>query len=396
MKFRSLIIKNIFRNKSRSALTIFGIAIGVAAVVGLGFLTEGLSSSTQNALTAGAADFSVIAATNGENGEPGGGMGNQQLINQSYVSQIQQISGVNNAIGVLRTMTDLENSTTSTNNSNENFNDRGNFRSMTVLIGIDRNAISMDDIVITNGSAYTNGQNEVIIGKTAAQNMNKTIGSTITISNQTFNITGIYETGNFQEDRGIVMSLDTLQNLTNETGMVSLILVKADNGTNANNLATTIQNKYSNELTTSTSLSGMQRMNRGLDVINTGVWAISLLAILVGGIIVLITMMKAVTERTSEIGVLRAIGWRKRRIMEMIIGESVVLSVIAIVVGLIVGIGVVEILSATHFLPGLTPSFSVLILLKGIGVALFLGIIGSIYPAYRASKLEPTEALRYE
>ena len=398
MKFRSLIVKNIFRNKSRSALAIFGIAIGVAAVIGVGLLTDGLSSSTQNALTAGAADFSVIAATSGDGGTggpggdgQGGGMGSQQLINESYVSQIQQISGVNNAVGVLRTMTDMSNST-----SNSTDTDGGNFRSMTTLIGIDSNAISMDDIVITNGSIYSNGENEVIIGTTAAERSNKTIGDTISISNQTFEIVGIYETGNFQDDSGIVMSLDTLQNITNNTGEVSLILVKADNGTDATELSSTIEDKFSDELTTSTSLSGMERMNQGLDVINTGAWAISLVAILVGGIIVVITMLKAVSERTREIGVLRAIGWTKKRIMKMIIGESLLLSLIATVVGIVVGVGIVEILSTTQLMPGIMPSFSALLFLKGIGVALLLGILGGIYPAYRASKLEPTEALRYE
>lgn len=399
MKFRSLIIKNIFRNKSRSALAIFGIAIGVAAVIGVGLLTDGLSSSTQNALTAGAADFSVIAATSGDGGTggpggdggQGGGMGSQQLINESYVSQIQQISGVNNAVGVLRTMTDMSNST-----SNSTDTDGGNFRSMTTLIGIDSNAISMDDIVITNGSVYSNGENEVIIGTTAAERSNKTIGDTISISNQTFEIVGIYETGNFQDDSGIVMSLDTLQNITNNTGEVSLILVKADNGTDATELSSTIEDKFSDELTTSTSLSGMERMNQGLDVINTGAWAISLVAILVGGIVVVITMLKAVSERTREIGVLRAIGWTKKRIMKMIIGESLLLSLIATVVGIVVGVGIVEILSTTQLMPGIMPSFSALLFLKGIGVALLLGILGGIYPAYRASKLKPTEALRYE
>jgi putative ABC transport system permease protein len=137
-------------------------------------------------------------------------------------------------------------------------------------------------------------------------------------------------------------------------------------------------------------------MNNGLDVIKSGSWAVSLLAVLVGGIVVLVTMMKAVSERTREIGVLRAIGWSQKRILSMIIGESLVLSLIAIVVGLAIGIGLVELLSTTQILQGITPSFSASLILKGIGVALFLGIIGGIYPAYRASRLSPTEALRYE
>jgi len=399
MKFRSLIFKNISRNKSRSALAIFGIAIGVAAVIGLGLLAEGLPSSTQSALTAGAADFSVIAKTSntgGPNGQGGpvGSFGGQELINQTKIGEIQQISGVGSAVGVLRTMTNLDNTNSTTTNSSSP--GEANFQSMTTLIGIDSNSISMNDIVITNGSVYSNGANEIIIGKSAAERSNKTIGDTISISNQTFKVVGIYETGNFQDDGGIVMSLDKLQNLTNNTGEVSLILVKASNGADSDELATAIQEQYPDELTTSSSLSGMDRMNQGLDVINTAVWAISLVAILVGGIIVVITMLKAVSERTREIGVLRAIGWTRQRIIRMIIGESILLSLIAIVVGLIVGIGIVEILGSTGMIPGLMPSFSVSLFVKGIGVALLLGIIGGIYPAYRASKLEPTEALRYE
>jgi len=397
MKVRSLIKKNIFRNKSRSFLTIFGIAIGVATVIGLGLLTDGLSASTQSALTAGAADFSVIAKTSsgngGPDGGPGGGFSSQQLINQTKVNEIAKISGVNSAVGVLRTMTNLDNSTNSNSNNTAGNSD---FRAMTTLIGIDSSSISMDDIVITNGSTYLNEADEVIIGKTASERTNKTVGDSISISNQTFKIVGIYETGNFQDDSGIIMSLENLQNLTNNTGKVSLILVKADNGTGSDELANTIQNSYSNELTTSTSLSGMERMNQGLDIIKSGSWAVSLIAIILGGVIVIITMMKAVSERTREIGVLRAIGWTKQRIMKMIMGESLLLSLFSVVIGFIVGIGVVEILSITNMIPGLEPSFSVILFLKGIGVALLLGITGGLYPAYRASRLKPTEALRYE
>lgn len=394
MKFRSLILKNIFRNKSRSILAVIGIAIGVAAVVGLGLITDDLSESAQNALTAGAADFSVVNSSNSGNGPSGagGGFGGDQLVNQSTIGQIQQISGVGSALGVLRTSTNLGNNTTSSTNSSTFGAD---FRSMTNIIGIDSSDLSMDDIVITNGSAFS-GANQVIIGQSEAQTLNKTIGNTVTISNKTFQITGIYETGNFMDDRGIVMSLSDLQNLTGDTGQVSLILVKASNGTDASTLSSAIQQKYPNDLSTSTSLSGINRMNNGLQVISSGAWAVSLLAILIGGIVVIVTMMKAVNERTREIGVLRAIGWTQRRILAMIIGESLVLALIAIVVGLAIAVGIVEVITLTHVLRGITPSFSVWLILKGIGVALFLGIIGGIYPAYRASRLSPTEALRYE
>ena len=396
MKFRSLIFKNIFRNKSRSILAVIGIAIGVAAVVGLGLITDDLTQSTESALTAGAADFSVINSTNSQSGSGGGpGFGNNQLISQATVGQISQVKGVSSAVGELRTSTNLGNTTNTSTNSSSSTGFGADFRSMTSIIGIDSSDLSMDDIAMTNGTAFSN-DNQVIIGQTAAQRLNKTVGNTITISNKTFTVTGIYETGNFMDDRGIAMSLTALQNLTGDTGQVSLILVKASNGTDPTALANTIQQNYPNDLSTSTSLSGNNRMNNGLQVISSGAWAVSLLAILIGGIIVIVTMMKAVSERTREIGVLRAIGWTQRRILGMIIGEALVLSVIAVVVGLLLAVGIVELISLTHLLRGVNPSFSLLLILKGIGVALFLGIIGGIYPAYRASRLSPTEALRYE
>jgi putative ABC transport system permease protein len=372
MKFRSLILKNIFRNKSRSILAVIGIAIGVAAVVGLGLITDDLTQSTESALTAGAADFSVINSTNSQGGSGGGpGFGNDQLISQSAVAQISQVKGVSTAVGELRTSSNLGNSTNSSTNSSSSTGFGADFRSMTDIIGIDSSDLSMDDIAVTNGTAFSNA-NQVIIGQTAAQRLNKTVGSTITISNKTFTVTGIYETGNFMDDRGIVMSLSALQNLTGDTGQVSLILVKASNGTDPTALASTIQQNYPNDLSTSTSLSGNNRMQNGLQVISSGAWAVSLLAILIGGIIVIVTMMKAVSERTREIGVLRAIGWTQRRILGMIIGEALVLSLIAIVVGLLLAVGIVEIISLTHLLRGINPSFSLLLILKGIGVALFL------------------------
>ena len=415
MKFRSLIIKNIFRNKTRSLLAILGIAIGVATILGLGLVTNGLAASTQQALTADAADFTVIAGTSGGGGGPDGasgggapgGQGGQQLINQTKVSEIQQISGVGTAAGVLRTNVDLNdtssssstNSTTTTSTSGSSTGNtgqgQGNFQMMYSVIGIENSNLGLDDIVITNGTAFSN-DNQVIIGEMAAKSLNKTVGDTITLSNQTFTITGIYETGNFQDDRGIVMSLGKLQSLTGNTDQVSLILVKAANGTSATSLADTIESKYPNELSTSTSLSGMERMNNGLEIIESGAWAVTLLALLIGGIVVVVTMVKSVVERTREIGVLKAVGWTNKRILTMIIGESVVLSLLAAVVGIIVGVGVVEIISSAHLIMGVEPAFSAGLFLEALAVAIFLGIVGGIYPAYRASKLSPTEALRYE
>jgi len=388
MKFRSLIIRNIFRNKSRSFLAILGIAIGAAAILGLGLVTDGLAASTQQALTAGAADFSVIPASFGQGpGGSGGGFGTnqsttsgfstEQVINQSTVDSIQQMSGVASAAGVLRSRIVLN----------------GTQQPLTML-GINSQNLAMDNVQLTNGSTFTNS-NEIILGRTAASGLNKTIGDELTISNQTFKIVGIYQTGDFMSDRGAIVSLTTLQNLTNTTG-VSMILVKASNGTSADSLSSKIEQTYPNQLTTSKSLSGFNRMNNGIQTIESGSWAVTLIALLIGGVMVVATMMKSVSDRTREIGVLKAVGWDKRRILRLIIGESMILAAIGTFIGLIIGLGIAEVLTSSNILHGIQLAFSGNLLLRAVGVALFLGIVGGLYPAYRASRLSPTEALRYE
>jgi len=139
-------------------------------------------------------------------------------------------------------------------------------------------------------------------------------------------------------------------------------------------------------------------MNSALGSIDSASWAISILAIVIGGVGVINTMIMTVFERTREIGVLKAVGWRNSRILGMILGESIVLTLIAAVVGIVVGIVGVEVLLS------FTPTFGELIkpvltldtLLRAFGVAFLVGVIGGLYPAYRASRLAPTEALRYE
>jgi putative ABC transport system permease protein len=262
------------------------------------------------------------------------------------------------------------------------------------MLGINSQNLAMDNVQLTNGSTFTNS-NEIILGRTAASGLNKTIGDELTISNQTFKIVGIYQTGDFMSDRGAIVSLTTLQNLTNTTG-VSMILVKASNGTSADSLSSKIEQTYPNQLTTSKSLSGFNRMNNGIQTIESGSWAVTLIALLIGGVMVVATMMKSVSDRTREIGVLKAVGWDKRRILRLIIGESMILAAIGTFIGLIIGLGIAEVLTSSNILHGIQLAFSGNLLLRAVGVALFLGIVGGLYPAYRASRLSPTEALRYE
>ena len=240
--------------------------------------------------------------------------------------------------------------------------------------------------------------NQVIMGTTIAQSLNKTVGDTIDLYGKNFTITGTYETGNFITDAGIMMPLSTLQNLTSNQNKVSDILVKVTDNANVTTVSQSIENAYPNQLSTTTAADQANRINQGLSFINTASWAISLLAIFIGAVGVINTMIMSVYERTREIGVLKAVGWRDRRILGMILGESIVLTLLAFVIGTIVAVvGVELILTLSPSVGGIIkPSFAYDIFLRAFVVAFLVGVIGGLYPAYRASRLSPTEALRYE
>jgi putative ABC transport system permease protein len=125
--------------------------------------------------------------------------------------------------------------------------------------------------------------------------------------------------------------------------------------------------------------------------------AISVLAILVGGIGVLNTMLMAVFERTREIGVLRALGWRRRRILSLILREALLLGLLGGITGIGAALLMIFLFQQAPMVGGiLDPVWEWDVFARAIFVALMLGLFGGLYPAYRATQLQPVEALRYE
>ncbi len=382
MSFLSLVAKNPFRNRTRAALAIVGIAVGIATIVALGMITVGLQTATTSTLHSGAAEITVAPTGANAIASTGG------TLNESQATNLQNISGVQTTAGILRQYANISR-TKGTNTTSAN-----------VLInGIDGTQTSLEGIDITNGTSFTNGSsNQVIVGKTLAPLLNVTVGSTLTLFGNNFTVVGLYDTGDLITDSEAFVSLNTLQNVTDSNGKISIIAVKVADNANVTTVSQSIENAYPNQLTTSTAADQANLISSSLGTVNTATEAISLLAIFIGGIGIINVMIMSVFERTREFGVLKAVGWTSRRILIMVLFESIILTLTAAVVGIVLGYigaqGLITLFATTGAI--IKPVLTADVILRAFAVALTVGIIGGIYPAYRATKIPPTEALRYE
>lgn len=366
MSFLKLILKNPFRNRSRALLSILGIGIGIITIIALGAITNGLVESAESTLHAGGTDFIVMSPDGTESIDP------------EWNSKIKNISGVSSVTSVYNSALMMEGS------------------GYLSLQGRDPSTINELKIKIINGTNFKNNSNEIIIGKIAMERYNKTVNDTIHTNGEKWKIVGVFESGDPNIDTESFGSLANIQKFMDDEDKISGLYVKVSRGADVEKITKNIDNKYGENITAVSSISDLESNNNVMSMLNGAKWGISLLAILVGGIGIINTMIMSVFERTREIGVLKSVGWSSRRIIVMIVGESIVITLLAGIFGSIMGVVLVEGIAATGMLEGMVPVFSINIFLEAMLISLIVGIIGGLYPAIKASKLPPTEALRYE
>ena len=369
MSFLKFILKNPFRRKNSAILAIVGIAIGIVVIVALGGITDGLINTFEDTIHAGGADFSISGKETGDSAY------GTNTIDANWTDKIANVSGVDEAYSIYVVLTSV----------GDDY--------MNTLIGIDPNGTALADIYMTDGRIMKDNASEDILGKIYADDNDYKVGDNIKIDGEDFEIVGIYETGDQNMAGGVFTSISKVGDLMDDEDSISNIYVKVKKGEDPQTVADRIDKMYGDNITTVTSVMEMTQMADMLNMLQASTWAISLLAIVVGGLGIINTMLMSVFERTREIGVLKAVGWSDGKILTMIVGESLVITIVSAIIGSVIGF-----LACTLIGPqvGISPLFTPKIFIQAFGIAIVVGIIGGIYPALKAIKLPPTEALRYE
>lgn len=357
------------RRKARSAFTLIGISIGIATIITLSALMNGMTSGMEGIIRSGEADFIIT--------QEGISDLTFSRLSEDTVDDIKALSGVRNAAGVTFTMYPVGNNP------------------YLFVWGVHQEDLSTIGMTLVEGSEYSQND-ELLIGKATQKELNRTVGENITVAEAEFKITGIYETGQFYQDKGVTMPLEKLQEMTKQEGNIMMIYVELEDEAKTEETCKLVEQQFP-ELITIKSASELGKVDQGLEILDAGSLAISFLAVLIGGIGVTNTIMMSIHERTREIGVLRALGWKRRRVLGMILGESIFLCIFSMLIGTLFGIMGVQLLMLYPAVGSLlTPIYTLGTFLRAFAVALAVGLLGGIYPAYRASKLSPSEALRYE
>lgn len=369
MSFATLIMKNLFRQRVRTVLTICGIAVGITTVVALGVVTQGMKQTSAQMIHQGGADFMVA--------QNGAADFTFSTVGEAEWQRIARHSGVRSAVGVLFNITQV--------GGNPYFPEMG--------VRPDQVRAVMGTLVA--GRVLSGGPNEVMLGVDAARALGARVGGTVTL-HRPLTVVGIYRSSGRFANGGAYMPLATLQRLASKPGTVSGVYVRVAPGADAKAVAAAIE-RDEPSLATIATVAEYGKVDQGMSVMDAVELAISLLAVGIGAIGVTNTMVMSVFERTREIGILRAVGWSKRRILATVLAEGVALCLVAAVVGMLLGVAasraIMLVPSISSFLE---PVYAPAVFIRAGVVAIVVGLAGAAYPAVRATRLTPMEALRHE
>ncbi len=372
MTFFDLIIRNLWSKKARSMGLAFAVAIAVMAVVTLDVTSSGLEQSAAAIISVGKADFTVA--------QKSASSILSSTIDRQELARISSTSGVASAVGVL-----VETQHINANNP------------VFIEIGINPGDLTAFGVKVVSGHAYApTAAHEVMLGWTAASNFGLHVGDRFDANGTWNTVVGIYSTGNSFGDAGAMFPLPAIQGYNRVPGIVTLAFVKVTHGASPAAVAARIAYDQP-ELTTIRTANQFGRADQDLVYLQAAVNGSTVLAILIGAVIVGNTMLLSLFERTREFGLLRAVGWTRTRTVSLLLGESLLLAVLGAAIGVGLSFAVSAGLAQLPALKGiLHPNFTQGAFWRALFTALVMTLIGALYPTTRAALLSPLKALSYE
>ncbi len=373
MDMLEIVINNVMRRKARTFLTLLGISLGVAAIVALVSFSVGLKSNAVDIMGKVAGDVTVM-----EEGQ----MFTMSNLSEDTMRQIENISGVEMVAPTVMLM-DLT----------KGFNTPG-AEARGVNPGLEERFSSRSWDVIDGRPIRDSDTWNVMAGTVLADQLNLRVGDTVQIMGYNFKVVGILTFGNTLLDQAYYLHIKTAREIARRPpDYVNIIRVKVSKPGTEEEIAKRINLTVPGvEARSSEVLS--EQVGDFLSIIEKVTWAISAVAAIVGGVGIANTMLMSVIERTKEIGVFKAVGWSNSDVMKTILFEGLLLGFFGGIMGIIFGF--VAAFVVRDQVPGFAGEITPLLIMEAMAFAVSLGVVGGLYPAYRAAHLDPVVALKTE
>jgi len=394
MYFFTFILKNLLKRPTRTALTVLGLSVAVGSMIALLGISDNFRSSMQDTFEKRGVHLVGV--------EPGLVIQTDSKIPEEVVDKIRAMKDdVASVDAALIGFPTVERATS------------GTVVTGVLVQGWLPDNFDADDLRIVAGRKLDredSGKRRCMLGKTLADNLKQGVGGAVVIERERFEVVGVFESFNVHENSAILTTLLDFQQVapgsSDQKKVVTGFSVRvrqksADHDADVERVRQAIL-----DLKDAKGKPYKVEVQRPKDYLSDAfhlkiaksmAWVVSLIALLIGVISMLNTMAMSVMERTQEIGILRAVGWPRRRVVLMVLGEAVILGLAAAAVGAVLAV-------ATTYLLTLSPKASAFIeggiapwvILQGFGVTVLIALLGGAFPALRASRLLPTEAIRHD
>ncbi len=362
-----LILVDLRRHAARTLLTAMGIAIGVATIVALLALSAGIDRSAAGLINLGGAELGMFQ----------GGVGEltASSLPQSLAPRARRQPGVADATPISVATGELPG------------------RPSFLVFGVEPQSFVFRSLVFVAGRA-ARGPREVVVGDAAAGELGVRVGDPLTLrGGGTFRVVGIYHAGVTFEDQGAALALDVVSRIRGRATDATTIAVKVDRGVPASTVGRRLERAFPGTLAISQP-GQVSRVDTNSLLVRKAAALFVAIALIIGGIAVMNTMLMAVFERRSEFALLLAVGWPRRMVAQLVVGEGMVLSLAGALAGVMLGVLGGELLVRALDASALvSPQFSLWTFTRAILIAGAMGTIGSLYPAWWVTRLTPARAL---
>lgn len=386
MRFGNLVLKNLTRRPARTALTLVALATAITAVVSLFGIAQGFTKAFSDVYEAHGIDIVVSRQGTADR--------LSSSVDGQFVTQVSKIPGVLKTAGVMLDTLSLEQEGIYGIPTMGIANDSW-MRDSYPLIEAETNLAPRPHDSESGTKPGTT--RSLLLGVHLAERIGRKAGESVTLFDEQYQVAGVFRSTSAWENGSMILPLETLQQLTDRPGQVTYINVildrSPDSPASAREVIQAIESMDRRllALTTSEYVETDTRMQ----IAHAMAWMTSAIALLIGSIGTLNTMLTSVLERTKEIGILRAIGWPRRRVVGMILGESCGLAIVASILGIFFAVLITRLLSQSPAARGLiAPHIDIRAILLGVTLSLVIGLLGATLPALRAARLSPTEAFR--